>query len=80
MTSYKATVDIFYVNILADSMNEAKDIFMEKSVSFPTVRKGDKIFIRLGEAGKLGGHDIEVIFTKGATYEFNDYTDADDED
>ncbi len=55
------------------------DIFMEKTKDYPTVIRDDKIFIRLGEAGALGGEDIEVVFTKSGTYDFNDYTDADED-
>lgn len=79
MILFKATVDVFYVNIMAYSLIEAMDIFMEKTKDYPTVRKDDKIFIRLGEAGALGGEDIEVVFTKAGTYNFNDYTDADED-
>ena len=65
---YIASVDIFQVKILANSMSDAKDIFMEMSIDFPTVRlEDDRIFIRIGEPGTEGHVDkngIEVIFTE----------------
>jgi len=67
---YIASADIFQVKILANSMSDAKDIFMEMSIEFPTVRledDEDRIFIRIGEPGAEGHVDkngIEVIFTE----------------
>jgi hypothetical protein len=65
---YIASADIFQVKILANSISEAKDIFMEMSIEFPTVRlDDDRIFIRIGEPGSEGHVDkngIEVIFTE----------------
>lgn len=67
MKVFIASVDIFSVRILANSLREAMDIFMEESIEFPTVEIDGKIYVRLGTPGEMSKDfdgNIEVTFTE----------------